>query len=482
MSDKITKVLQTFSPDWQRKLDAYLKCAYFQVSDTVQNMLNYYLELIIKSNIKKLTDESLSNHLFPNMEFDSAKIHRLKSESLEVLKAFIIQQRVNMDSTYNVDLLLTYYLENNLNSIFTFTYKQIVKKNENTPINIKTSFYDDLSLKHTFVAFLSSNNPIKNTKSILEYNNNIAEIDEKVDVFYYIQKLENACRILNMYKINEIQNVSEDVQNLLQTLEKKEFIREHPIIKIYYYICKLMIDPNQTTYYDQLVVLLGHFQEYITLTDIQAIYSHLQNYCTRQINGGVKGFDLKLFTINEEMIRSKKIYDYTGKLSPDKYRAILAIAIRLNKFDWLATFIEEQKPYLREEHRESLTQYGLALIAFKQKDYGKVLKCVNQMNHVDAIFDLRSKVMQLQSYYELGDTTLESQSETFRLFLIRQKMTASNKIVAYKNFNKLIMNLYLLDFPTEEKLDKLKSKIEKTSPLAEKKWLIEKVEEKQTRI
>lgn len=482
MSDKITKVLQTFPPDWQRKLDLYLMSPYFQVSDSVQNLLHYYLDSARKVDKKNKSDEKLFAYLFPNMEFDISRIHRLKSETLEVLKVFIIQQRVNMESAHHVELLLSYYLENNLTNLFTFTYKQIVKKMESSPVNVGTTFYEDLSIRQTLTAFLSSHNPLKNTKSIVFFNESLADVHEKTEIFYYIRKLENASLILNMYKINELENREEEIRSLLNTLEQKPYIKEQPIVKIYYCICKLMLNPEETQLFDTLIALIKCFKGSIELVNLQVIYSHLRNYCARKINAGKTEFEVKLFEIYEEMIQSKKIYDYTGQLLPDKFINILTIGLRINKLSWLTDFIEEQKPYLREEYRESLTQYGLALIAFKEKSYGNVLKCLSKVEHLDALLDLRSKTLQLQSYYELKDTALESQSETFRLFLIRQKMTASNKIVAYKNFNKLLMNLYLLDFPTEEKLDKLKSKIEKTSPLAEKKWLLEKVAEKQTRI
>jgi hypothetical protein len=85
--------------------------------------------------------------------------------------------------------------------------------------------------------------------------------------------------------------------------------------------------------------------------------------------------------------------------------------------------------------------------------------------------------MQIQMFYELDEfDVLESFLESTRAYLFRKKVIAYHRST-FKNFLRFTKKLVKTNPYSTAQRDKLQKEIEEASPLTEKKWLLEKLED-----
>ncbi len=100
---------------------------------------------------------------------------------------------------------------------------------------------------------------------------------------------------------------------------------------------------------------------------------------------------------------------------------------------------------------------------------------------VEAFLDYESFLNSVQpDYFELKEyLALDSLIESFRIFLRRNKVLSKNLKREYNSFLNFVKKLTSLNSSDKEGLAKLKARIQVASTTAPKKWLLEKIEERE---
>jgi hypothetical protein len=120
----------------------------------------------------------------------------------------------------------------------------------------------------------------------------------------------------------------------------------------------------------------------------------------------------------------------------------------------------------------------MARYAFAAGKYDKVLELLGTVDYDDVFYQLDAKTTLMKTYYELGEyQPLQSLKESFRILLSRKKLISDTQRDVYGNFVRYTLKLFRVDVKDKKKMDTLRKEILATKQMADKGWVMEKLEE-----
>jgi len=193
------------------------------------------------------------------------------------------------------------------------------------------------------------------------------------------------------------------------------------------------------------------------------------------MNSGQKAFIREAFELYRSGLE-KNLLAENGWLSGFTYKNIIRIGTALGEHEWVRGFFEQHKNALHPRERDALYRYNLAFFYFQNQDFANAMPLLQQLELEDRLNLLDARRMLLRSYYELGEhKALSSLLTSFAAYLRRQKDLGYHQDL---NLNLVRFTSRLLEVrPGDKKnLEKLREEILKTEQVAEKVWLLEKIQ------
>jgi hypothetical protein len=159
-------------------------------------------------------------------------------------------------------------------------------------------------------------------------------------------------------------------------------------------------------------------------------------------------------------------------MSPTQFNNIINVACKVNAFDWATTFVKAQNHCLHPENREHTTQVAYALISFEKGHFKASLQTLEGMRFNNIHQAIRLKTLMIRCYFELkeDEDKILNYCASFEVYLFRHRKSNKESVKATLNF---VRNIKLLIQKKISK-EKLLHKIEDTSPIYFKSWLLEK--------
>jgi len=267
---------------------------------------------------------------------------------------------------------------------------------------------------------------------------------------------------------------------------KRNPLREVPAVAIYYQILLTLTESKNENHYRKLKLLLSKHQNKFPKQGMRDMYGFAQNYCIRQLNSGKPKYLKELFDWYKLLLKREIIFE--GKqLSQFDFKNIVTVGLRMEEFAWTKKFIEQYKHHISKEFQENSIAYNLSHFYFAKQEYKKAKKLLLSVRFTDMYYQLDAKSMLLKTYYELNEINpLNSLLDAFRVNLRRSKKISEYQRLTYLNLLGFVKKLIRINAspPTplqkrgeKKKLNELKKEISKTTEVADKKWLLKKVEE-----
>ncbi len=295
-----------------------------------------------------------------------------------------------------------------------------------------------------------------------------------LDTYYLIEKLRLYCQLLNV----KFQKKTEEDILLMSPII--EHIRNHdyahiPQLNIYYQIFNSYRDKDNLDHYYKLRKLLKEHGGNFNKLEATEMYNFAINYIALKINQGHDDFLLEYFTLYEDLLNKKVIFD-NEELPTKHFFNVITIALRLKKYDWVDNFIEHYSTLINIREREHAISFTMAQLNFYKKDYNKVLEYLRFTEYNDLWRKLNSKVMLINTYVELNESEpLFSLLDSFRTFLGRNAQITKENRDVYLSMIKFVRK-YISIHPTEKKkLKDLLEKVESSDSFINKNWLTEKI-------
>jgi hypothetical protein len=236
-------------------------------------------------------------------------------------------------------------------------------------------------------------------------------------------------------------------------------------------------DQTDTHYYNLLTLLAQH-EAVVPRNMMTEFYVFATNYGIRAINQGRSAFAQQLFELYNTMTERTFLLDDDGRLSPWHYKNIVKLGVRLRDMRHVRLFIEQHKHILPVAFAENAVLYGKALIAFTQKDYAAVGDLlIHKTFQDDPFYGLDTRALLLKTYYIQRDNdAFDTLIESSKVYLHREQKVSEINKTQFSNFIKYTAKLFY-SVPNKEKATSLRLTIQQDSKVADKTWLLEKMDE-----
>jgi hypothetical protein len=304
----------------------------------------------------------------------------------------------------------------------------------------------------------------------------LAERMKALDTFYFYQKLQMGCELLN--RRNILAEPSEpllmaEVQRIAGSLPMP------PVIRLYRLVYQSLAQPEGEQAFQQLKAELEKLSPELPPEEARALFKYAQNFCIRRINQGEKPYLEEIFQLYQQQLSSGILLD-EGVISHTDYSNIVTTALRLRAFAWAEDFLHRYRERLLPTYRESLFRYNLANLYLEQDKQGEALRLLQDLRTEDPFYEASIKVLLAKVYVERKDwEALFYLEQAFRRFLRRQKAFSSHHRTHYLHFLKYLKWLAQL-YERQPKLsatafqqqkEKLARKLTEEEIISNRSWL-----------
>lgn len=472
---KLVTLYKALSLVERQKFALYVRSPFFNKQKKVL-LLHDFIARHYAEQTEVLFDKKTAySHVFgQNAIFDDNKCRFLMSQLTRLLESFLAYSRYEKQLLQPQTDFLTTLGEHSLEKYFWQTFKDLKQQLESLVIFDSDYYY------RAFVAYEQAYQFSLQSKSN-PWETSLQEAVDSLDAFYAINKLRYSCAMLTRQNILAAEYRAFMLEPLIENIPQSP-VGEKPGVKAYYnLLCLLYIKNDQ--YFFALRQLLSEGLP-LNKLDLGALYTGLSNFCVQQIKAGQLQYYSHLFDLYKEMVATQIILsgDY---VSPNHYRNIVALGLRMGEIEWTKKFIHSHKKFLHPNYRDSLFDFNMALLYFNQKDYDKASKHLIVVTFKDIFSHITCKKLLLQTYFELMETeSLFSLVANFRDLLRRSDKISLHNRNAYRNFVNSTIRIYRIkQSPVQSRehkriaLIKAKQEIEQLAPLIDKEWLLEKLTE-----
>lgn len=457
---KLYDYLQTMTVYELNRFNKYIQSPLFNEDEKLKRFVADVLPFAKSNTLEKFK---------PHKSIASGKYTRLLSDTVKKLEHFLVidkfQQQQVMQHTY----LLQTMNERNLSKHFPEFASLTGKRQAASPYHNADFYYRELLIQQQQNLFLEN----KDERST---NKNLLQISEALDVFYIITKLKYAAALLHYQNFLS----AEGEMNLLREVINeagKEKHKDVEAIQLYRSIVHLYNEQKASGAYAQLKELIITNKLRLPVEEIKTAFSFAINYCINQINFGKQAFLKELLTLYKHALNTDLLLE-DGLLSQWDYKNISTVALRVNDFKWTLQFLEQYKTLLPKTDRKNAYTFNMARYFFYTKKYDRVLQLLQQVEYSDIFYQLDAKTTLLKTYYELGEwQPLGSLKDSFRILLRRKKLITPSQKENYMNLLRFTIRLFNCDVKNKKQMSDLKRDITTAQNVADKSWLLEKLNE-----
>lgn len=463
-NSKLIRLLAAFSREEMAAFADFLNSPYFNQRGDLVQLFEYLRNLAPDFPEKALDKEKAFQAVFPGEPFDDKLLAYRMNYLLQQGERFLSIRSFERSPILPQLHLLEDLAGRKLEKEFAFVHNKLNRQLDEAEIIDSESFFYRFRMGET-------GDQLFMTRDERRYDPHLELASENLDRFYFSKKLRLMGEMINRQHIFN-QPYDLGTHHWLMSGLEHSAILGSPLVKTYYHILK-MISQEETAAeeYKQVKSLFQASLPSFSVTDQQNILSHLLNFCIRQIREQVdrrpfmeEALSLYIFGIES------RIYLPNNQLSPWHFKNIIKLAFNLGNFDWAENFMYQYSPNLQETFRENALYYNLADLYYQKKDYARAMKFLNQVEFTDIHYNLNAKLLLLKIYYELDEEeALLSLLASFSIYLKRNKNLSNDLRKTYENFCKLLARIMRRN---PRKWPAIKNDILHTSPITDRKWLM----------
>lgn len=478
---KTIQLLRTYSKEELKRFGDFLESPYFNSSSRVTKLFTELKKYHPEYTHKGVDKKNLYKKLFPSKDYNEQIMKNLISELLKLEKDFLSIDGYNNDPYRKLSGLISQLSIRQVNQIFnkeTDAFKELALKDDMPSDTIDFYLYRIEENKFT-------KNVVNNRQS--SASENIEKSGEYITVFFLKAILRLSINNhVNKFSFNldieknfpDMLIKSIDMEKLLVYMESMG-VENTLSVKLVYYAFVCIKDVNDDITYRMYHDLLYESLPKLKRDEVHMFLHFMESICAQKINSGKLEFYKDLFETYEHEIENN-VYNPNGDaITVMKFRNIYLTAMRVGEYDWVERFIGIFKGKLHEENRQSIVELARAQLEFEKKNFDKTLEHINKIKTDQVFFKIDVKNLSLMSFYELGhyESSL-SLIESFRRML--NSSPSLTEQYSQKNINFINSVSALIKLKTgsgEDSPGKLKEKVNNYEMLANKKWLMEKIDE-----
>ncbi|MES2621320.1 MAG: hypothetical protein V4615_10755 [Bacteroidota bacterium] len=467
---KLFQLLQTLSVYELNRFGKFLNSPYFNEDERLMKLFETLAPHFKQQTHALLEQKKIWSTIHTGKKFEQLKFARLFSDLLKKLEEFLVVDKLKQNESRRHRNLLSHLTEKKLGKHYPESARLARKKLEATAHRDGEYYLQLFKLESAENIFIETQNQRTTEKNLLQ-------TIEALDAFYLINKLSYLAAILHYKNFLALEGDVKLMNEVLAHLKKNDY-SHIPAIAIHYRIVLSLMEPENEAHFQELKKRLAENYSLFQKTASRNMYAFAINFCIRRINFGKLEYVKELLALYQQMLQTKLMTDEEGNLSQFDYKNIVTVGLRAGDVSWTESFIRDYKNHIPKAERQNAYTFNLAKLYFYQKKYDKVLPLLQDVLYSDIFYQLDSKVTLMKAYYELGEyLPMMSLKESFRILLRRKKIISEQNRVNYMNFLRFTMKLYRADVKEKQKVTDLKKQITTSTNVADKSWLMEKIQE-----
>lgn len=456
------------APDFKRLLK-YLKSPYFNQSKKLTRLCEILLDAV-ELGATGFDRILVWRQIFPGEPYDDVSFRKYCSDLLKLVEDFMAQETMMNDPVRRDINLLEFVVRRKIEPLYNGALRQARTGMAQYQYHSLEYFKNTYEIERLYYAMM-------NFDVRLNARANIEEIAYNLDHFYWIEKLKLYSSVLSQKRTGNFQYDLKFNAEMLSYLNSIS-IEEVPELAIYYYSFLTLYEEEKDEHYFSLRKLLDKYGTMMPKSEAAELYDSALHYCTGKLNKENQIFLREYFDLFEDGLE-KGIFIINEELATWRFNNAIAVALRLGKLDWAEHFIEKYKKYLPTETQQNTYTFNLARVYRYQRKFDKVLDLLRNLEYEDIGYNLITKTMLVNAYYELDEhDALESFMESFRVFLNRNKNIPQQRRKSYLNLLKYVRRLTRIAPGDKSSILNLRAEIirEKANHVNHE-WLLEKISE-----
>ena len=468
-SNKLYQTLRCLQPADFRRLIKYLKSPYFNQSKTMVRLCEMLVNSVEQGD-QGFDRITVWKQISPEEIYDDVSFRKYCSDLLKLVEGFMVQESIANNHLRQSVNLLEFVVQRKIEPLYNSAFRQARSDMTQYRYHSLEYFRNAYEIERLYYSMMDFD--VKLNKRA-----NIEEISYNLDHFYWIEKLKLYSSALSQKRTGNFQydlKFNEEILSYLNNIP----IEEVPELAIYYYSFLTLFEEEKDEHYFNLRKLLDNYGVRMPKHEAIELYDSALHYCIGKLNKENQIFLREYFDLFEDGLE-KGIFITNDELATWRFNNAIAVALRLGKLDWAEQFIEKYKKYLPLETQQNTYTFNLARVYRYQRKFDKVLVLLRNLEYEDIGYNLISKTMLLNAYYELDEhDALESFMESLRAFLNRNKNISQQRRKSYLNLLKYVRRLTRIKPGDKPAIEKLKEEIirEKANHVNHE-WLLEKISE-----
>lgn len=405
---------------------------------------------------------------------EDGALRKLMMRFSNLLKEYIIYEFSKNKETRRQRNLVDYLMMRKQYALIPKIIKKQTQKIEKEEVLNQAFYHDKFVMAEAEFYMLIIMNDQKNEATTQYLINSFIDYVLSTIMIYY-------CAAYNRETILTLSHDYPLIDSFLQYIQQNQE-RISPLARTYFHVFNLIKYDNSDEFFLIKQIMADH--PTFDVTTQRQIYSHLLNYCSKQIRLGGFQYRTEKHSIYIKAL-SIKMLSSGLYFSAQHFLLIAKNALKLKHFEWAWTFIVNYKYELNPKFN---SQYQLVLghYHFYTKNYADALDCLIKINYSKDFFSiLQYRVLWIQIHYEnerIHDAQVDNALEAMRQYLSNEEKMSQRIKDSHYNFMKLTKRLlrWRQSIQQEKKeyvINKLKTDILETKYLDERDWLLEKVNE-----
>lgn len=450
------------------RFSKYMRSPLYNDDDKLLRLTEAVLPIVKKKLLHQAKEHALWKAVHGKAVFNKGKYNRLLSDTVKKLEHFLVIDKFNQQKqlqyAYQLQIMNERKLDKHVPEQLSLAFR---KQQEATQ--------HDALYYHTTLLLQQQRNLHLENKDQRNVEKNLQDVSDSLDTYYFYQKLKYTAAMLHYKNFLSVEADTPLLPEILKLLDEDKY--QTPAIQIYRRIILSFIEADNEAHYNVLKKLITSHASSFDIDEQKAMFVFAMNYSINRINYGKAEYLKEVFELYKYALGNDLLLE-EEYLSQWHYKNIVTVALRLKQYKWAEQFLQAYKTKLPKADRTNAHTFNLARYYFATRKYESVLQLLQDVKYNDIFYQLDSKTTLLKTYYELGEwQPLYSLKDSFRIMLRRKKLISAQQRENYLNLLKLSMKLFKVDVKNKSALASIKHKIETTQNVADKTWLLEKLQE-----
>ncbi len=433
-------------------------------------LFDFYTIHIRNTSAERVTKEEAWKSVNGKLKFNDMKFRYLNADLVTRLEELLVYRRTNEELRLREEIISAELGSRGAVKAWNTHYRNFTSHTLSEPVHDADYFSHAWNMEYSRLSLMA-------TGKVQGDADAITKAAGYLDRFYLIRKLQLCCEMFNAQNVFAQEYQVFLLDEILQHIGNRSY-EDTPVIIIYYRILMTLRESEKEEHYQALRELLRMHEHEISLSELRDMYKYVLNYCIKKINLGNISWQGELFDIYRTTV-SNRVLMSEGFLSHRDFKNIVTIALRQNQVVWTGEFIEQFIHEVPSEERENAKLYNTANLLFHKRDYSGAIRVLQRVDFLDIFYDLDARSILLKTWFELDEQdSFEYHATAFRKFLKRNKSVSDYQRTIYENLIAFASRLMKAG-TSASAIKKISSEISEKKNVADLRWLLAKIEERQ---